>query len=71
MEPYFRFSACDYDKEKITDKFIHLTNNSIAKYAENVTRTYEIEGDMLSLEEIKNILQEEYGWDIWEDKVID
>ena len=71
QEPYFRFSACDYDREKITDKFVHLTNNSIAKYAENAVRTFEIEGDMMGLDDIKSYLQEKFGWDVWEDKLRD
>jgi methionyl-tRNA synthetase len=68
MEPYFRFSACDYNDENMLDKFIHLTNNSIAKYAEKVTITHEIEGNMMALEEVKAYLIEKFGWDVWEDK---
>ena len=34
QEPYFRFPASDYDANNILDRFIHLTNNSVAKYAE-------------------------------------
>ena len=33
-EPYFRFPASDYNADNIADRFIHLTNNSVAKYAE-------------------------------------
>jgi hypothetical protein len=40
QEPYFRFPACDYNPNNIADRFIHLTNNSIAKYAESVTVTH-------------------------------
>ena len=34
QEPYFRFPASDYDANNILDRFIHLTNNSVAKYAD-------------------------------------
>jgi len=51
------------------DRFIHLTNNSVAKYAEKATVTYEIEGNMWCFEEFRNYLQEEFGWDVWEDKL--
>jgi tubulin monoglycylase TTLL3/8 len=54
------------------DRFIHLTNNSVAKYAEGAAIvTHEIEGNMWNLEEMQNYLQEEYGWDVWEDKLKD
>jgi hypothetical protein len=48
-----------------------LTNNSVAKYAESAQVTYPIEGNMWCLEEMKNHLQEENGWDVWEDKLKD
>ena len=56
QEPYIRFPACDYTAENIMDKFIHLTNNSIAKYAENSKVTYDIPGNMWCLEEFKTYL---------------
>ena len=70
-EPYFRFPASDYNPNNIADRFIHLTNNSVAKYAEGSSVTYPIDGNMLCLEEIKNLWQEEFGWDVWEDKLKD
>lgn len=51
------------------DRFIHLTNNSVAKYAETAKVTHEIEGNMWCFEEMRSYLQEEYGWDVWEDKL--
>jgi hypothetical protein len=33
------------------DRFIHLTNNSVVKYAEGTKASYEIEGNMWCLEE--------------------
>lgn len=70
-EPYFRFPASDYDASNIADRFIHLTNNSVAKYAEGSTVTHQIDGNMWCLEEMKNYLIEEFGWDVWEDKLKD
>lgn len=68
-EPYFRFPACDYNADNIMDRFIHLTNNSVAKYAEGSTVTFPIEGNMWCLDEMKSHLQETFGWDVWEDKL--
>jgi tubulin monoglycylase TTLL3/8 len=68
-EPYFRFPATDYDPNNIADRFIHLTNNSVAKYAEGAKISYEIPGNMWCFEEFSNHMQEEYGWDVWEDKL--
>jgi len=56
LEPYFRFPASDYTDENIMDRFIHLTNNSVAKYAEKATVTYEIEGNMWCFDEFRNYL---------------
>jgi tubulin monoglycylase TTLL3/8 len=44
-ECYVRFTANDYNPEDFSNKFSHLTNNSIAKYAQNF-ETSEIEGNM-------------------------
>ena len=53
------------------DRFIHLTNNSVAKYAEGSKVSHEIQGNMWSLEEMQTYLQEENGWDVYEDKLKD
>mmetsp|Transcript_12990 Transcript_12990/g.12861 ORF Transcript_12990/g.12861 Transcript_12990/m.12861 type:complete len:80 (-) Transcript_12990:461-700(-) len=52
QEPYFRFPATDYNPDNIVDRFIHLTNNSVAKYAEGSKVSYEIEGNMMTMAEI-------------------
>ncbi len=36
-EPYVRFPAAEYDPSNLNDRFVHLTNNSVAKYAKNTT----------------------------------
>jgi hypothetical protein len=51
------------------DRFIHLTNNSVAKYAEGSKVSHEIEGNMWTMEEMQNHLLETYEWDVWEDKL--
>ena len=72
QEPYFRFPASDYDPDNIADRFIHLTNNSIAKHAEGAaTVTHPIDDNMLGLEEIRAYFSEQFGWDVWEDKLKD
>ena len=44
---YIRFSAEDWDEKNIKNKFIHLCNNSIAKYSKNWENN-RIEGNMWS-----------------------
>ena len=52
------------------DKFIHLTNNSIGKYLDKPQNTaFDIPGNMWSHEEFQTYLFEEYGYDVWEDKL--
>jgi len=46
-----------------------LTNNSVAKYAEGSKVTHDIPGNMMDLAEVQAYLQEEFGWDVWEDKL--
>ena len=71
MEPYFRFPATDYTSDNIQDRFIHLTNNSVAKYADASRFTYDIPGNMMNLSEIQEYLMQEYGWDVWEERLKD
>ena len=49
-EPYIRFPAADFDFNKISNRYSHLSNNSIAKYGHKVTITHKIEGNMWDLE---------------------
>lgn len=70
-EPYIRFPAADFDFDKITNRYAHLSNNSIAKYGKNVKVTYKIPGNMWSLEEFQEYLITTYGFDVWEDKIIE
>ena len=48
-EPYIRFAGCDYDPEKIGNRYSHLSNNSVAKYAGQAKCSHDIEGNMWCL----------------------
>jgi Tubulin-tyrosine ligase family len=50
-EPYIRFPASDFNLDVITNRYSHLSNNSVAKYAKNVFTTHTIEGNMWCLQE--------------------
>ena len=49
-EPYIRFPAADFDFDKISNRYAHLSNNSIAKYGSKQKITHHIEGNMWDLE---------------------
>lgn len=44
-ECYIRFSAIDYDPKQVSNKFIHLTNNSIGAYYKDFDKSH-IKGNM-------------------------
>mmetsp|Transcript_5589 Transcript_5589/g.5104 ORF Transcript_5589/g.5104 Transcript_5589/m.5104 type:complete len:138 (+) Transcript_5589:303-716(+) len=60
QECYIRFSPIDYDPNKLNDKFMHLTNNSIVKKCQEFYES-EIDGNMWSCEEFSDHLSELYG----------
>ncbi|CAI2374863.1 unnamed protein product [Moneuplotes crassus] len=66
-KPYVRFPAADYNAENLKDRFVHLTNNSVAKYAKNV----EVIGDgnMWYIEELSDYLKSQYGRDVWNEEI--
>ena len=68
-EPYIRFPAADFDFNKISNRYAHLSNNSVAKYAKKITITHEIEGNMWDLETFQSYLLDTYGYDVWDDKI--
>jgi len=63
-KPYLRFPAAEYDPESM-DRYIHLTNNSVAKYAKNALEIGE--GNMWRVETFIDYLKETYGKDVWEE----
>jgi tubulin monoglycylase TTLL3/8 len=66
-EPYVRFAASDFSLNNIGNKYAHLSNNTVNKYAVGVDSTYDIPGNMWSLDELTAHLKEEYGRDVWAD----
>lgn len=64
-KPYLRFPAVDYDPKNMNDRFVHLTNNSVAKYAKNGTE-FGI-GNMWTSEMFAEYLKQEYKRDVWEE----
>lgn len=64
-KPYVRFPAADYDPNNLNDRFVHLTNNSVAKYAKNCVEFGQ--GNMWDIETFSDYLQNEYGEDKWEE----
>lgn len=66
-KPYVRFPAANYNDENLKDRFIHLTNNSVAKN----TKDHEILGDgnMWYIDQLQDYLKEKYGRDIWNDEI--
>lgn len=65
-EPYIRFPASDFNLENISNRYSHLSNNSVAKNAKSVVTQHFIEGNMWCLQEFIDYMQEEYGYDVWE-----
>lgn len=55
-ECYIRFSAEDYDAKNVSNKFIHLTNNSIGAYHKAFNNSH-IKGNMFYQEEFAGYLQ--------------
>jgi len=67
-ECYIRFTAGDYNPDDFNNKFSHLTNNSIAKHAENFDMS-EIEGNMWSCQEFSDHIKEVSGNDFFSERI--
>jgi tubulin monoglycylase TTLL3/8 len=61
---YLRFSVEDFSMENISNKFVHLTNNSISKNSKHFDRA-EIQGCMWHSEQFAEYLQRQHGRDVW------
>jgi tubulin monoglycylase TTLL3/8 len=70
-EPYIRFPASDFSFDNISNRYAHLSNNSVCKNATKVSTTHEIEGNMWRLDQLTDHLEEEFGYNVWEDVIID
>lgn len=55
-KPYIRFPAADYNPKNIKDRFIHLTNNSVAKNAKHMKIVGD--GNMWFSEQLQDHLKE-------------
>ena len=69
-EPYIRFAAADFSFKHIQNRYAHLSNNSIAKHAKKIVVTHEIEDNMWSLDDFQSYLSDEYGYDVWDEKLL-
>lgn len=70
-EPYIRFPASDFTFENLCNRYAHLSNNSVAKHLKKTNNMYTIEGNMWQLSDFQDWLQEEYGYDVWDDVIVD
>jgi len=66
-KPYVRLPAHDYNPGDILNNFSHLANNSIAKYGTENNNKHEIEGNMMFIEELQELLIDQHSQDIYED----
>jgi len=68
-ECYIRFSAEKFTMDRLEDKFVHLTNNSIGKYSEHFDNS-EIEGNMWTCDEFQQHLKKKHGGqDVFTDSI--
>ena len=68
-EPYIRFPAADFDFSKISNRYAHLSNNSVAKHGKKVTVTHHIDGNMWDLETFQSYMTKTFGYDVWEERL--
>ena len=63
---YVRFSALDWNETDVKSKFIHLCNNSIAKYCKE--EDHRIKGNMWDTTTFSNYCKENFGSDLFKEK---
>lgn len=66
-KPYVRFPAADYNDTNLSDRFIHLTNNSVAKNCKDLPIVGD--GNMWFIEQLQEYLKAQYGRDVWNDEI--
>jgi len=66
-KPYVRFPAADYNDSNLNDRFIHLTNNSVAKHAKETTIVGD--GNMWFIEQLQEYFIKTYGRDVWSEEI--
>jgi tubulin monoglycylase TTLL3/8 len=68
-DSYLRFCATDYSLDDLSDKYIHLANNSVAKKSKQFKES-PIEGNMWHSDQFIKYLGEEHGSeDLWKSKI--
>lgn len=69
-KPYVRFPAHDYDTSDLCNRYAHLANNSVAKYADVQKKTqFEIPGNMMFVEELQEYLIDQHCRDVYEEEI--
>jgi len=68
-ECYIRFGAIDYDATEITNRYMHLTNNSVTKHFSKNQTEEEIEGNMWDQDEYIEYIKKQYGNDQFTEKI--
>ena len=68
-KPYARFPAHDYTPHDLTNNFSHLANNSIAKGADKRDTMYEIDGNMMFIEDFQENLLNQHNFDVYDDVI--
>lgn len=66
-KPYCRFPAADYNADNLNDRFVHLTNNSVGKYAKEILTIGD--GNMWFIEQLQEYLIQTTGRDVWEQEL--
>ena len=69
-EPYVRFPGSDFELSEIDNKYSHLSNNCVNKDMDEADKgrvlfKHHIEGNMWSLEQLNNYLNETEELDEW------
>ena len=70
-KPYVRLPAHDYDPDNTDNNYSHLANNSVAKDADAAPTMYEVEGNMMFIEEFQEVLINEHCQDVYEEVIED
>lgn len=68
-KPYVRFPAHDYDPKDTDNNYAHLANHSIAKHGDEGPNAFDIEGNMMFVEELQEYLLDQQNSDVWEEKI--
>jgi tubulin monoglycylase TTLL3/8 len=68
-ECYLRFSAEDYDDQRLDNVYVHLTNNSIVKHSAHFHNSA-FDGCMWSQDSFKAYLEATYDSRVWSDRIL-